>query len=260
MPEKVPLWVVENTFNTFGSRMPGRPATITGELRICATCKKDLIGYQDWNYYDESYYCNVCVIPVRRASNEKWRLEREEREREWAARGISQGWRRDDWRGGRNYSSPEVVNIASAPRTEAEVPKGNLEESMYQYWIGDIKEPNVLAGVYTAKATCRACGEVVHGSIGRQVHKQQSTKYYKAGDNCMKVISLAIRDLVHLHNCFICKTITTKKHYGVPICSPACHKVWRFDDKRTYPELEIAMLPYWAGDGRKIVVTETESE
>jgi hypothetical protein len=255
MPEKVPLWVVENTFNTFGSRMPGRPSTITGDLRICVTCKKDLIGYQDWNYADEGYYCNTCVIPIRAATSERWKREREQREREYSSR----DWRREEWRGGRRYTPPEVTSIDSVPRTEAEVPKGNLEESMYQYWVGAIEEEGIMKGVYTSRATCRACGEIVHGSMGRQIHKIQSTKYYKAGDSCMKVISLAIRDLVHLHNCFVCRTITSKKHYGVPICSPACHRVWRFDESRQYPELDLALLPYWAGDGRRLVI-ESESE
>jgi hypothetical protein len=252
VPEKVPLWVVQNTFVTFGNRMQRRPSTLPDDLKLCFTCQKEMYTHVDWNYLSEKWYCNTCVIPARAAQSEIWKREAEERRREWLrdnAEPRNNIHGATYLRGGaidssRIHAVPRALTMNDIPRTEAEVPAGNLDQFLYQYWVGAL-DPTLPRGVMSSRSTCRACGEVVHGAMARAIHKTESQKYYKEGYSCMKVISLAIRDLAGKFQCFICNGYTTRKHYGVPICSPNCHKIWRFSEKHQYPELDLAIAPYW---------------
>jgi hypothetical protein len=240
VPEKVPLWVIENTFAPHGGRMSKRPDLISGDLKVCATCDKELYRFQDWSYCAERYYCSAHIDAARAVQQEVWKREAEERKQSWLS----------GERGG-GYSPAPVTSDAFVrmPRTEAEVPVGNLEEYLYQYWIGCAPEMGFVQRIMSTRSTCRACGTVVFGAMGRAIHKNESSKFYNNDYSCMKVISLAIRDMVGLKNCLVCKNFTPKKHYGVPICSPNCHKVWRFAEKMQYPELELAIAPYWITAG-----------
>lgn len=246
MPEKVPLWVVQNTFATFGRRMIPYGELLPKDLKVCATCQEELYKVADWNWIRDKYYCNGCAPEARQLISIEWEREREIRKAAWI-------------NGQRNYRDEGVVHdartlgfvpqpvlpaSASVPMTEAQVPAGNMAEYMYQFWIGCLTS-NVSVAVQAARSTCRACGQVVFGTMGRAIHKKESARFYTGGYSCAKVISMAICDLVHLHNCFICRAFTNKKHYGVPICSPNCHKVWRFAEKQTYPELDAAIAPFW---------------
>lgn len=247
MPEKIPLWVVQNTFKTFGSRMSPMASVITGDLKVCATCQAELYRPADWHYCDEKYYCGLHIEDVRRAQSVRWEQERIARKEEWERNNKNNGYSAESTVSRGSYLHGvwrplEPSNIV--PHTEAEVPAGNLDDYLYQYWVGACSS-DVPQSVMTTRSVCRACGEIVFGALGRSIHKSESSRYYMAGFSCMKVISLAIRDLAHLHNCFICKLYTNKKHYGVPLCSPNCHKIWRFNEKMQYPELDLAISPYW---------------
>jgi hypothetical protein len=223
VPEKVPLWVVENTFSPHGGRMPQRGVTLPNDLKICKTCQKELYEVQDWHYCGEKYYCTEHIDEARKAQSAIWEQERLERQRDWAAQDRARGF-------------------VAIPRSEAEVPAGNLDEYLYQYWIGVNGE---RGPVMSTRSTCRACGTVVFGAMGRAIHKSESTRFYIGEYSCMKVIANVIREMVAYTNCLVCKNYTSKKHYGVPICSPNCHKVWRFAEKMQYPELDALIAPYW---------------
>jgi hypothetical protein len=238
VPEKVPLWVLQNTFATFGRRMPPRGDTLGSDFKVCETCHVEIYNIRDWHYCDGNEYCNKCIEAARKAASEKW--ERERLERKAAYERVEQGRHlHGGWRPGAVTALPPAV-----PMTEAQVPLGNLNEADYQYWVGTLSEPGYMH-VVSQRAVCRACGEVVYGSMGRAIHKRDSVRYYNDGHTCMKVIAMAIREMVSLYNCSVCRTYTNKKHYGVPICSPNCHKIWRFNDKQQYPELDQRIAPYW---------------
>lgn len=244
MPEKVPLWVIENTFGTFGNRWGKRAETLGEDLKTCETCGEEMYHFRDWNYCGELYYCNACVIPARKIQSERWTKEADERRNDWMRQQNYGRSEESEWRRERGsyihgaYQPPEV------PATEAQVPLGNLDEYLYQYWIGCLDE-KMPARVMSSRSTCRACGTVVFGSLGRTIHKMESKKLYTGDYSCMKVLAEAIRNMVSLHNCMVCKNYTTKKHYGVPLCSPPCHKVWRFAERMQYPELDKAIAPFW---------------
>ena len=240
MPEKVPLWVVQNTFGVRGGRMVKMVKTLPEDLKVCATCLEELYDFQDWHYCNEKYYCTDHIQDARRAQTALWEAERITRKEAW-----ERGERHLERLNNGGYR-PAAVGMHVVPKTEAEVPKGNLDEGTYQYWIGEIGDSPMLTRVISARSVCRACGAIVHGALGREIHKKESTKFYKAGYSCMKVIADAIRSMAHLRNCLVCKGLTSKKHYGVPICSPNCHKIWRFAEKVQYEELEMAIMPYWA--------------
>ena len=229
MPEKVPLWVVENTFKPYGNRTAPRLETLPHDLKVCHTCKKELYKVADWHYCNEHYYCTEHVEAARRAQSLVWEQERLERAKEWEKNGNRS-------RGNVHFTPTE----RAVPRTEAEVPAGNMEEFMYQYWVGSLEPYQSL------RSMCRACGAIVFGAMGRAIHKQESQHFYTDGRSCMKALADAIRGMVGLHNCMVCHGYTSKKHYGVPICSPNCHKVWRFAEKQEYPELDLAIAPFWA--------------
>jgi hypothetical protein len=249
VPEKVPLWVVQNTFATFGNRMPPMGDTLPKDMKVCATCLRELYKPIDWNWCRDRYFCNACIKDARKEEEKEWEEEAQERRRSYGDDGH--GYGRETYLRGLPHSRGEFQiiprvdsGVRAVPRSEAEVPLGNLEESEYQYWIGCL-EVTLPSNIISARATCRACGCVTHGRLGREQHKIESQQFYTQKFSCMKVIADAIRTLVTHHNCFVCKNYTLKKHYGVPICSPNCHKLWRFAEHMDYPELDQAITPYW---------------
>lgn len=97
------------------------------------------------------------------------------------------------------------------------VPKGNLEESDYQFWRGS-------ASTDYKASYCRWCDRGFYNKADRQRHFQ------KESDHSHRIqIVQAWAAATHLANCFACNKQTYAKRWGFPLCnSVTCLGIWKF--------------------------------
>lgn len=104
-----------------------------------------------------------------------------------------------------------------APKTELKtgekIKPGNLPNDAYEFWIGVIDQT-------AATSSCRACGYIAIHSKDRAEHKEKGCSV-----RLKKAHMLLQRDM----KCCICDTRTTKKLWGVPLCSVACVNTFKFN-------------------------------
>lgn len=112
-----------------------------------------------------------------------------------------------------------------------EIPKGNLEDSEYRFWVGSRAES---AGF----AMCRCCHKFVYTKHERITHKQMEG----GKEPCTKRLTDAYK-LLHPHNkCVVCEEQTFSQHWGVPLCKTAsCIKRFMFETSYWW-QLEMALI------------------
>lgn len=211
MPQvKVPLWVHQQTFGAYGSMMPQRTETLRKDIRDCNQCQITLWRRQDENYWygDGKYYCDGCVAEKMKNSHP----------------GNHSAWNRI-WEGDSFVTQAE--DRAEIKKMILEVPRGNLDEQEYRFWIG--KEETI--SLFSA---CRACGDEMFGADARLAHKTKRNQF--KGDNpCTVVLTMCYARLLAKRKCVVChEDCFNRKRYGVPICSPACLKRWKFENREWY--------------------------
>lgn len=223
MPEKVPLWIIRNTFCSYGSKMPPRPDTMNPNAKQCETCEKWLNTFNEWEYWRGKIYC-----------------------KEHAAQA-----QKDNPYTNTNYGGSYVNrgNVTAMPPRHAGFMEGNLEETLYKFWIGTELR-------YSLRSTCRACGEVVFNSDARKNHKELCKTLYKNNISCWFVLGLIHKKLEELGWCAVCgRNANHKQKWGIPLCSPECIKIWKFDEKHQYPLIEAQLQKFWANPPK----TETKN-
>lgn len=241
MPDKVPLWIIRNTFCPYGSRMPGRPETMPPDLKICKTCNKEMYSFRDWNWCDGEYYCNDHVEAARKINREQW-------QKKYGVPGTAnttfRPWQDDVDDSDRCGFEYMEFGVRSIPRTEAAIPAGNLDETEYAFWIGNTHRYSGTG--ISLRATCRACNQTVFGKTAREGHKATSCTFYKDKISCPKVLMLSYQQLLKQDECLVCKSkCFGKQRWGVPLCCPNCIKTWKFDETIQYESLERTMMQYW---------------
>jgi hypothetical protein len=118
-------------------------------------------------------------------------------------------------------------------KTRIQVPKGNLDQEEYRFWIGQNHPwPNSL----TNFAMCRACKTSIYGDRLRKDHFKND-RYYIAGEPCSTRIVNVLKTLLLQPSCIICKRQRFgRKKWGVPLCEdPQCEMAWKFGQDRHIP-------------------------
>lgn len=242
MPDKVPLWIIKNTFCPYGSRMPQRPETMSSDLKICATCQKQMFTYREWNWCAGDYYCDTCIIEARKKDREKW------------AGTYGRTVHRNDNVIGFEY----VRGITKIPANEGEIPSGNLPENDYAFWIGNTER--YTGGAKSLRATCRACSQEVFGEGNRSAHRLIGPSLYLNQLTCAKVLMLSYQQLLKLDLCMVCNSkCFGKQKWGVPLCCPNCIMHWKFNETAVYENLEKAVLQFWATKTGGSITSESTS-
>lgn len=100
---------------------------------------------------------------------------------------------------------------ANEPRTGDPLGGGD-----YRYWCG-LQSTSMCKN--TGFATCRACGEVVIVKKERKAHMK---------DVCGPLLEKAYKILRCSTECIICKKVTHRKVYGLPICDRDCEFEWEY--------------------------------
>lgn len=208
---KVPLWVVEGLFCSYGSKMPARPGTLRADMKKCATCEEWIWERKDENWCDGKTYCDDCIADARKENNARTPL--------WRGYGD----------GGYIRREPSLVTAATTLREGIRaIPKGNLYEMDYRFWIGSPQEMSL-------RAVCRACGKVEFLEFSDKMkvlqEHQVNEKNWLGGDCCTVRLVKAYASLLRKRKCVICREDTTMARYGVPMCSPGCVEHWKFGDR-----------------------------
>lgn len=109
------------------------------------------------------------------------------------------------------------------------IPKGNLGEEEYRFWIGGVDKSSNFA-------LCRACRKSVYSPFDRKQHFADS-KWFVGGDPCSTRLVNAYKILSALPACIICKKSRFGKgKWGVPLCEQAdCVRNWMFEQQRWIP-------------------------
>ena len=111
------------------------------------------------------------------------------------------------------------------------IPKGNLEEGEYRYWVGT-RDISATMGI------CRACRFATYSREQRIAHQNDDSKAIN-GSRCPERLVKCYNLLLSVSTCIVCKgTRHIKGKWGVPICkAPLCEIRWKFDLER-YISLE----------------------
>lgn len=134
--------------------------------------------------------------------------------------------------------NPFGAIIPATVMSKADVPPGNLGQSLYRYWVG-----SRMSGV--DYALCRVCRTPVQSSDRMTFHKLE-TKFRVAGHSCQQLIDKVIPLLVARHQCVICRATTDCTRFGFPICSDGCEINWRFN-QNDHLALKVAIANLRAG-------------
>lgn len=111
--------------------------------------------------------------------------------------------------------------------TEAPVHEGNLHNCDYRYWIG-CRDPLAIA------AWCRWCGLRSYSDESRKEHS-------KLAGNCNTNLVRTYQLLLREDFCVYCeKKAGGRQKWGVPLCSPRCEDLWKFDNLWPYELLNAA--------------------
>lgn len=115
------------------------------------------------------------------------------------------------------------------------VPRGNLPQEEYRYWIG-------YAQQQSGYAMCRACRGSFYSDQQRELHFKDD-KVFVGGQNCAVRLVAAYKILLTGQTCLICKRQRfNHTKWGVPICeSDTCERAWKFESTR-WIELERILL------------------
>lgn len=211
MPEKVPLWIIRNTFCSYGSKMPPRPETINRDAKQCATCNKWLNTFQEWDYWQGEYYCRE-------------HYERIKIEKPYVTTFSNHGY------------TPRAIGNQMERIAELYADSGNLDEGRYKFWIGEKQKVSL-------RSQCRACDEIVWGEDMRMEHIESSKELYRADVSCCFVLSVIHKKLLELKKCAVCGGSCFSQKWGIPICSVPCVRIWKFDSRKIYPEVERLLQP-----------------
>jgi hypothetical protein len=217
---KVPLWVFQQSFGTFGSRMPQRPVTIDKGAKNCAKCNVFMPTFRERNYWynDKQDYCDVCIVGLRREDTKKFNSR--------VLPGVyttHAAWVED-------YGDDDFRRSMERDRdrlTIAQIPKGNLDEQDYRFWIG--KKESVATF-----AVCRACGTEVWGGPGAMLKHKEVTNLFKGGGPCTTVLVQCYTKLLAKRQCIVCQAVTYNKRWGIPLCTPECLMKWKFYNREWY--------------------------
>lgn len=222
MPEKVPLWIIRNTFCSYGSKMPGMPRVMTSNMKQCETCKDWLWEPKDWDFHKGKYYCNVHYV------------EAKEKDPYVSCSSYGSGYR------------PGIVRQMDRLNDiyPGSAHTGNLQEHLYQFWIGS---PVNMSN----RSICRACSTVCYGDADRISHRDKSKQFYKAQVSCWFVLTMAYKKILEDKKCVVCGGDNHgRSKWGVPICSLECVKTWKFDEDQKYPEIDLGMMDFWKVEER----------
>jgi hypothetical protein len=126
---------------------------------------------------------------------------------------------------------PEYMPLRRTSWKE-EIPKGNLEDSEYRFWVGSVA---VSAGF----SMCRACHKFVYTKHERIVHKGNVAE---GAEPCTKRLTDAYK-LLHPHNkCVVCEEQTFSQRWGVPLCQTRdCIRRFMFETSYWW-QLEMALI------------------
>lgn len=211
----VPLWVMQQQFGAYGARGPERPKDLDKDACYCAgeKCGKLLRTFMERNWWHKTKenYCNECIAELRSSS-----------------RGYSPSvWSGDGYEG-YGYMGPriptEVEDIETLKARLKGIPRGNLQEAEYRFWIG--REYELLPTAY-----CRACGEEANSPEAREKHKSAETEF-KDDQSCILTLVSAYRRLLQKGKCAVCGLhCYNRQRWGVPICCPECVRKWKFENR-----------------------------
>jgi hypothetical protein len=113
-----------------------------------------------------------------------------------------------------------------------DIPDGNLDESEYRFWVGNVLESSGFS-------ECRACHKRVFNKSERIQHKMQVNEKNNA---CTVQLTDAYKILSQANKCVVCHEQTWNRRWGVPIC-PAVPCIKRFMFETTHwVQLEMALL------------------
>ena len=213
MPEKVPLYVSVLPFTSYGSRLPQYPRVMRSDMEACHTCAEWMWERSDENWCGGNKYCNKCIEAAREEDRKKWESRT--------------GWTR------------AVPRVDDTPR----ILSGNLEEYEYRFWIGDNLSQSL-------RSTCRACGEVCYGRDDRMRHKSRGKEIYTSDVSCLYVLTQCYKTLLYKRKCLVCGKETYGEKWGIPLCKDECLQTWKFDEHKSYPELELELMDWWKVDKR----------
>jgi hypothetical protein len=118
------------------------------------------------------------------------------------------------------------------------IPKGNLGQEEYRYWIG-VEEQSM------AFAMCRCCRQSVYGNTRDRTLHFADSRYVLDGNQCSVRLTNAYKQmLLNCRECIICKKNRfNHDKWGVPICElPACERAWKFDVGTRWVALETELM------------------
>src|SRR6266702_7085323 len=74
MSEKVPLWVLAQSFTAHGDRGTKFPPVLDKDACNCEGCETFLPTFRERNWWheDKKHYCDECIKPLREADRKKF--------------------------------------------------------------------------------------------------------------------------------------------------------------------------------------------
>lgn len=129
-----------------------------------------------------------------------------------------------------------------------EVPKGNLPQEEYRYWLGAEQTP-----AESSFAMCRACRQSTYGSAQRIAHFHDPD-FEIGGMNCAARLNQVYEKLRAKKICIVCREDRKgNAKWSVPICTK-CERAWKFGQTRWLP------LAYELNKQKKAIVGILVSE
>ena len=220
-----PLWLLRNQFAPYGHRLP---------KVVFLKYEKAKPPVKYGSFQPRETYCGVCNTPIIWGVNDS--VYRNGNHYHKACSEKKEAYGTHDWRA-RVEGRQEVVFT----------PIGNLSDSEYRFWMGDINPSSMVA-------ICRACKTACFTPKERLLHKSDKSHWTK-NTACTVRLTEAYRSLLLKGKCQVCGDHTSNSHWGVPLCGKtSCEYMWKFGGT---PFMALSM-ELCQGNDKVVVITEAE--